>query len=138
MIETGPRHTIYLAGPARRIAYLDLGRYIIRMRRTIAHTLICFLLSANLAWAADLHGSVLAPGGHEHATTAEAVAGMDSGHDGGAQTNCDHCCHGAAHYVGVPHEGIAIPPVARSSAPGFYLSAHFSCSREPPLPPPNA
>ncbi len=104
------------------------------MCHAVARLLILFILSANLAWAADMDELYAAP---ESGKVLAGADQQDPGHEAWKNTPCGHCCHATAHYVG-------LPPVSLSSfqsvdcvvEPG-WLAAIYSLDKEPPLPPPN-
>lgn len=106
------------------------------MHSLIARVLVFFILFANLAWAADVHEMLAVPQPADILVAGDPAS--DSGCDQGGHTaSCDHCCHGAAHYVGVPPGDIAGFPAAESVRPSIRLSTATSYDLEPPLPPPN-
>ena len=111
------------------------------MRRAIVKALIFFILFANLAWAADMDETGIA---HD---TAKVLVFSDgpgdpsddggAGHDGVKNGACDHCCHGSAHYVGVPYQTSLDFADDASCAPAVRVTTRYSRDQEPPLPPPN-
>lgn len=111
------------------------------MHRRIAKALIFFILFANLAWAADMDEIGFA----HHATEVQAsISGADgqsdvgdTGHIGLKHDSCDHCCHGSAHYVGVPYQTSFDLADNASCAPALRVTTRYSREPEPPLPPPD-
>lgn len=112
------------------------------MRRAVVNVLIFFILFANLSWAADMDELGIA---HDAAKVfTSSVDGLggpstdgDFGHDGAKHGSCDHCCHGSAHYVGVPHTASPVFADNASCAPALWVTARYSRDQEPPVPPPN-
>ncbi|VAW89902.1 hypothetical protein MNBD_GAMMA17-834 [hydrothermal vent metagenome] len=80
--------------------------------------LICLLLLANLsaglAFAWDSHPEAMV--GHD-STAIELLAGSDHDHLDGDLHHNDHCCHGAAHLVGLIFSQST--PFVASSHDGF-------------------
>jgi len=80
--------------------------------------LICLLLLANLstglAFALDSHPEAIV--GHDSAAI-ELLAGSDYEHPDGDLHHNDHCCHGAAHFVGLIFNHTT--PFVASSADGY-------------------
>lgn len=111
------------------------------MRGAIVKALIFFILFANLAWAADMDELGVQ---HDPAKVQASVGGSggpsddgDSGHNGLKHGPCDHCCHGSAHYVGVPYQTSLDFADDVSCAPALRVTTRYSRDIEPPLPPPN-
>ncbi len=54
-----------------------------------------------------------------------------------ANTPCDHCCHGAAHLMGIPMRPVVTPcaaePVHAHIGPDRLLSVRLSTPTPPPL-----
>lgn len=101
------------------------------MRGFIMTLIILGLVSGNIAWAADLD---------ELNFSADDVSTLASpDHDDPqSQTDCDHCCHGSAHLIGLLPI-VTIKHVQTSSTyTAIPFSAHISQTYQPPTPPPNA
>lgn len=106
------------------------------MFRILARALVCFILFANLSWAADLQA--VNPG-HDPADThlTDDTGGRHSDDSDTPLHVCDHCCHGSAHYVGIP-PAASIAAAAPVSPFPAGLTRHLrSHAGAPPLPPPN-
>lgn len=75
------------------------------MFKFIAKVLIVFILFAGVTWAADMDEI-----GCAEESQSIAVAGDDNLSSDPASSKasvdvpCDHCCHGAAHFVGFPSQ----------------------------------
>lgn len=111
------------------------------MRRATAKVLVLFILFGNVAWAADIHEAASAPaaahtGDYDH-SGGQSDPGHDPQHDGSSGTPCDHCCHGAAHYLGFPPKIHFALFATGSCAPALRVAGYRSRAKEPPLPPPN-
>lgn len=110
------------------------------MRRFIAKSLILFVMFAGIAWAADLNEIALSSGAHATASVAGAVDGQPVPNPINGKvplgSACDHCCHGAGHYVGFPSTPFFVVPIARDRAPMIACAAHSNRIKEPPLQPP--
>lgn len=97
-------------------------------RRYASIFIALFVLAANTAWAADFTEVF---SGHDDETTHVLS------HDEANSENCDHCCHGAAHFLGI------LPTVSldNSDTHALYLvsksAAIISRTYQPPTPPPN-
>ncbi len=75
--------------------------------------LVASLLGYGWALAADLHGL----GGVGFDPLMQVDAGGDAHHaDGGAGPDCDHCCHGSAHLLGLGR-ALEAPRIPRASTP---------------------
>lgn len=112
------------------------------MRQIIAKSLIFLILFANLAWAADMDEIGIADDATKAFTSLIAGGGGASddgstGHDGLQNGTCDHCCHGSAHYVGLPPGAVTAFQDPASVTLALWLTAYYSRDTEPPLPPPN-
>ena len=113
------------------------------MRRAIVKVVIFFILFANLAWATDMDELGIV---HDAAAKAFSSAVDESGgssddgvagHDGLQNGPCDHCCHGSAHYIGLPPGAVTAFQDPASVTLALWLTAYYSRDTEPPLPPPN-
>lgn len=62
----------------------------------------------------------------------------DEGDEPDELTNCDHCCHGAAHLVGIIGSCLILPYVRASSGVVNSVTPYQLSGRSPPTPPPNA
>ncbi len=62
--------------------------------------------------------------------------------DGGdipdGETECDHCCHGVAHFAGAVGDNVTVPFMGTSSAIPLSDTVSYFIGRSPPTPPPNA
>lgn len=103
------------------------------MRRLIARCLIFSLLFANLAWAADVHAEAFF--GHEAGWSQDADHSPDTGP---AADTCDHCCHGGAHYTGMPAESAGMIGVVAAQAADPCIDPYLSFAVPPPTEPPIA
>jgi hypothetical protein len=63
---------------------------------------------------------------------------VDGDNDSGEDADCDHCCHGAAHFTGAVATNFVVPFQRASSAIPLSDKAGNFASRSPPTPPPNA
>jgi hypothetical protein len=61
----------------------------------------------------------------------------DGDHDPDEEADCDHCCHGGAHFAGVIVSRLILPYVAASSGVTPVETPHLLVNRSPPTPPPN-
>ena len=68
------------------------------MNKTLIYLLLFATLCAGTAFAWDTHPEAMA--GHDSAA-GNMMAGEDHNHPDGDLHHDDHCCHGAAHLVGV-------------------------------------
>ena len=93
------------------------------MKHILAYILLIANLSSGLAFAWDTHPEAMV--GHDSA----AVNLVDDDHDhpDGDLHHEDHCCHGAAHLMG-------IPPVAEHAFENGRQSAFASLNYSLPLP----
>ncbi|HED52421.1 MAG TPA: hypothetical protein ENI83_02580 [Gammaproteobacteria bacterium] len=107
------------------------------MRHAVARTLILFILSANLVWAADMDEICVAPESGNVLIGAVQPGGQDTGLDVQKGTFCSHCCHASAHYVGLPPVSLTSFPNADNATEPVRLLVFYSFDKEPPLPPPN-
>ncbi|MEW5756455.1 MAG: hypothetical protein AB1810_09125 [Pseudomonadota bacterium] len=112
------------------------------MRRAVVKALMFFILFANLSWAADMDELGIAHDAAKVFTSSVDGPGGSSddgglGHDGAKNVGCDHCCHGSAHYVGVPHTASPVFADNASCIPAQRVIARHSRDQEPPVPPPN-
>ncbi len=104
------------------------------MRTRLLHLLMLFLLLANQAWSMDL-SEVCIPDLADSVQLAGAEV-PDPGHDG--NVNCDHCCHGGAHYVGLLPQTTGTPVQRGARYPSRAFTSDYSNTHRPPTPPPNA
>ncbi len=106
------------------------------MRQTIAKLLVFFILSANLAWAADMDevrvatepGKVLLVGDQPNAD--------GSGHAVQNTTPCGHFGHESAHYSGLLPGSLSLAPKSDCAVRPLRLTALQSRDQAPPLRPP--
>jgi len=100
------------------------------MRRLIMTIIILGLVTGNIAWAADFD--------ELNTTTDSSSLISPDHHDTQSQTDCDHCCHGSAHLIGLlPITSIKqVQKSSKYSAVKFI--AHITQTYQPPTPPPNA
>ncbi len=105
------------------------------MRGIVAKTLIFFILFANLAWAADMDEVGVVHDSAKLLVISDAPEDpIDNGHN---NDPCDHCCHGTAHYVGLPHKTTPTFTDNTSCVPSPQLAAYLGRDLDPPVPPPN-
>ncbi len=91
-------------------------------RRLLLIWLIVSVLGYGIALAADLHGL---GGAHAGATLQ-----LDNAHgddpDGGSATDYDHCCHGAAHLLGLGHS-LGATPTLQGPPPRIEARVALAC-----------
>lgn len=100
--------------------------------------LICILLITNLfsglAFAWDTHPEALA--GHD-TVMLHALASIDHDHTDGIQHHGDHCCHGAAHLIGLFNVDTMPVALTISDHDTFLLfaltSLHIPTLHRPPI-----
>jgi len=101
------------------------------MRRMIMSLIILGLVTGNIAWAADFD---------ELSFSADTIGTLVSpDHDDTqALSDCDHCCHGSAHLIGL----LPITAIKNGQESNRYsvipFLAHITQTYQPPTPPPNA
>ena len=101
------------------------------MNKILVAFLVFFLLGSNVVQALD---SVLPEQPHEtraHKPDAAGVQDQDS-------DSCDHCCHGAAHFLGILFTGGLVIGRADNQHITTTPLPHTTRAYQPPLPPPNA
>ncbi|MFZ0790762.1 MAG: hypothetical protein WAM94_14220 [Chromatiaceae bacterium] len=76
------------------------------------------------------HGSGAGPGHHQHASLSHV------GDHGQADTGCDHCCHAAAHLLGVTSRHLVSPPVKGAHPRPCRTQGWRSRIQTPPTRPP--
>ncbi len=98
------------------------------MKRALLYLLLAINLCSGIAFAWDSHPEAMVAG---DMVAAELLSGGDGDHpDGGDFDHCDHCCHGAAHLIGIlcdgdaplllnRHEGGPFDPLA---LPSLYIT----------------
>ena len=100
------------------------------MKRYLAYFLLIANLCSGVAFAWDSHPEALF--GHD-AAMAELSEGMDHDHPDGDLHHEDHCCHGAAHLMGIPlvseqafdHGRQSTFSALTPSAPLPYIAPHL-------------
>ena len=98
-------------------------------RRLTAFLVIVCMLMYGTAWAFDGHWS--ASGDHSHAIAHGDPVPLDDDGD------CDHCCHAAAHFVGIVAEHAFTKPFALDAGPRARdVGPWLSISLPPPTRPP--
>ena len=102
------------------------------MNRLMVTTLIGFILFAGTAWAADTH--VKAYGDHGE----QVLSLNDSGGNAQDQAPCDHCCHGAAHYLGLLPAPVTRLRPATGRGSVHNISVYLTRATPPPAQPPRA
>lgn len=101
------------------------------MRRLIMTLIILGLVTGNIAWAADFD--------ELNFSAADVGTLVSPDHDDSqSQSDCDHCCHGSAHLIGLLPIAYNkhVQESSRYSAVTFI--AHITQTYQPPTPPPNA
>jgi len=102
------------------------------MRRVITYCLIVSMVCAGVAWAADRHAEAFFGHGAEWMQSAEGH--LDTGND---TDTCDHCCHGSAHYAGLPMAESATTCFRNNHNPASdddsYLSLVLPPLTQPPI-----
>jgi len=101
------------------------------MRRLIMTLIILGLVTGNIAWAADFD--------ELNSPVSDSSSLVSPDHDyQQATTDCDHCCHGSAHLIGLlPITSIKhVQESSKYSAVTF--NANITQTYQPPTPPPNA
>lgn len=108
------------------------------MVRLVVSLMILCVLVANVAWAVAADDPASCPG---------AAPALDAVVDGGGPAQLpsdtddapwDHCCHGSAHYLGLPLTVFAAHRPDASAAPSAGIVTYHSRVKEPPLQPPRA
>jgi hypothetical protein len=107
------------------------------MRHAIAKLIIFFIVSANLAWAMDGDRLRIAPESDRVLLSADQPGDNGFGHAVQKAAPCDHCCHGSAHYTGLPQTALSPFPGADCIMEPVRRATVHSLDKEPPLPPPN-
>lgn len=100
--------------------------------------MIVFVLFSGATWAADFDEIDLAADVQSAAATA-ALASPSTHSEtqkAPADVPCDHCCHGAAHYVGFPSESQTVLTHPSNAFPLVRPVARDTRSKEPPFHPP--
>ena len=101
------------------------------MNRLMATALIGFILFAGTAWAADTHTEAYV--GHGNG---QVLNNSDAGNDVQDHAPCDHCCHGAAHYLGLlPAPLTGLQPVTETGRI-HHISVYLTRATPPPAQPP--
>jgi hypothetical protein len=106
------------------------------MQKTILTILIICNLSVGVEVATDYDDAWPDFGGTAFA--ADILAGLADGNtDPDAETDCDHCCHGVAHFAGIVAASATLPYLhAASAIPHLDTPTNFT-NPSPPTPPPN-
>jgi len=100
--------------------------------RGITTTLIILgLLTGNIAWAADYDELI--------SSVDDVSTQVSPDHeDPLSQTDCDHCCHGSAHLIGL----LPVTTTKHVTESNRYSTVTFIANTtqtyQPPTPPPNA
>jgi len=87
------------------------------MKRILIYILLLANLCTGIAFAWDTHPEAMVG----HAAAIDLVAGQNHDHPDGDLHHSDHCCHGAAHLVGIVFCPITVF-VANSHDQFFALS----------------
>jgi hypothetical protein len=106
------------------------------MRRTIAKLLVFFILSANLAWAADMDEVRAATEPGKVLLAGDQPDEDGSGHSVRNAPSCDHYSHESAHYSGLLPGSLLLPPKSDCAVRPLRLTALQSRDQDPPLRPP--
>ncbi len=111
------------------------------MYRTIAKVLVVFLVSANLTWATDLDENGFQGAESRQQTDVDGASHVlsgDYGQDILKDVPCNHCCHGSAHYLGLPYVACVVSADFVCESVLDRLSAPRSRAKDPPQHPPRA
>ncbi|HGX93551.1 MAG TPA: hypothetical protein ENK35_09580 [Candidatus Tenderia sp.] len=90
------------------------------MKRTLASLLLIINLFSGIAFAWDSHPEAMVAG--DMAAAVELLSSADADHPDAADfDHCDHCCHGAAHLIGILYEDGA-PLLLNGHETGAYAA----------------
>jgi hypothetical protein len=105
------------------------------MRKVLTSLLLISIVFGNIEVLMDFDLGH-ADRGHDAPLSAETIGGSDGRipHD---ESECDHCCHGAAHFVGLVAMSQRIFSMTPGSQPPLFAGVHKSPVFTPPLQPPN-
>ncbi|GBE10241.1 hypothetical protein BMS3Bbin12_00245 [bacterium BMS3Bbin12] len=106
------------------------------MRQTIAKLLVFFILSANLAWIADMDEVRAATEPGKVLLAGDQPDEDGSGHAVQDSTPCDHSGHESAHYFGLLPDPLSFRPKSDHAVRSPRLTALRSRDQAPPLRPP--
>lgn len=107
------------------------------MRRAVATVLVFILVLANVAWSADLDEAVAGSGVKVTDGSTHHADGADDLHED-HQASCDHCCHGSAHFVGLPPARLLVAQARDNDAPVPARAPYRTRTIAPPLHPPQS
>lgn len=100
------------------------------MRKMIAQFLILLMLFSNAAWAVD---SDFVSSSHDSSVSQQNT---DIDHDHNNSEDNDHCCHGAAHLIGLTSLKSVRTVKIKDSAQLQTVTTLVSYNHLPPTPPP--
>ncbi len=102
------------------------------MRRFIMTLIIFGLVTGNIAWAADYDEQ-----NSPTSSNGSSLVSPDQDNQQ-SQTECDHCCHGSAHLIGL----LAVITTKHVQESNRYSAvtfiANITQTYQPPTPPPTA
>lgn len=107
------------------------------MKKFLLAILIISNIGAGFEVATDYEETWVGFGSLTSATDIQSGL-VDEGDELDELTNCDHCCHGAAHFVGIIGSCFILPYVRASSGAVDSVTPYQLSGRSPPTPPPNA
>ena len=102
------------------------------MRKILVTFLVFFLLGSNVVSALDAVYPDEMSDNQQH-TLDIADADQDQN-----EHACNHCCHGAAHFLGILHAGELVIDRTDTRHIASIALPRTSRAYQPPLPPPNA
>jgi len=106
------------------------------IRRLLALWVVVSLLGYSSAWAMDLHQSLSNDDESGHSSMLAAASGADQPTEHDSASNCDHCCHGLSHLIGLSGSTAGAVMAAQASTilpPSVAFRSH---TRAPDLRPP--
>lgn len=102
------------------------------MQRALAKLLIFAFLFAGIAWAAD------GPEAEVVCDTYYSSLNSDLPSKFSTEAPCDHCCHGAAHYLGLLSDLSSVLVENKDHTAAWNLNGYPSYAVAPPVRPPKA
>jgi hypothetical protein len=108
------------------------------MRRLILTVLVISNIGAGIEIAADYEDTWAEAGiffaNADHLQSSHLDGGDGADKDG----DCNHCCHGSAHFSGAAFSLPTLPFMHDSSGVALSYTSHSYAGASPPTPPPNA
>ncbi len=103
------------------------------MKKILVSIIIFFLLGSNVVWAFDVGEQIQERETQNHFF----VSSHDTNDHDAANTTCDHCCHGNAHFLGL-FSGQADVSHNFTGNPVFFIAKTLPITTyQPPTPPPD-